>query len=92
MRKWTLGVVAVSLLIADAGLAADEPAPASQDKKICRTERSTGSLTRSRRICMTQAEWDALRRETKQDVDSMQRNGGAIPRSQGAAGATAGTG
>jgi hypothetical protein len=72
--------------------AADAAEAPTEEKKICRTERSTGSLTRSRRICMTQTEWDQLRRETKRDVDDMQRNGGAIPRVQGAAGATAGTG
>ena len=92
MSKWTLGAIAVLAVISAPGLAAGGQPEAEQEKKICKTERSTGSLTRSRRICMTQAEWDQLRRDTKRDLDDMQRNGGAIPRVQGGAGATAGTG
>ncbi len=34
--------------------AAEAPA---EEKKICRTQKATGSLTRRNRICMTQAQW-----------------------------------
>ena len=49
----------------------DEPADrgATQEKKICRTERMTGSLTRSRRICLTAQEWRDLHARTKRGLD-----------------------
>ncbi len=50
--------------------AAEAPAP---DKKICRTERMTGSLTRSTRTCMTQAQWDQLADETNKTVSDLSR-------------------
>ncbi len=38
-----------------------EPAPAPvKEKKICRVQETTGSRLSSRRICKTQAEWDAV--------------------------------
>ena len=79
MNKWTIGALAGFALLSTPALA-DEPAEAAPERKICKTERATGSLTRSRRICMTQAEWDQLRRDTQKDLADMQRNGGAIPR------------
>jgi hypothetical protein len=71
------------------GTTADQ---AKAEKKVCRSERVTGSLARVNKICMTQAEWDRLGRETKKDLDDIQRNAGAVPRSQAGTGATAGTG
>ncbi len=31
-----------------------------KEKKVCRSEKVTGSLTKVRRTCMTQAQWDKL--------------------------------
>ena len=42
-----------------------------KDKKICRTERATGSLTRRTRICMTDAQWRELNSRTRRGVDEM---------------------
>jgi predicted secreted protein len=61
-----------------------------KEKKICRTEKVTGSLVAKRRICMTKAEWDKLAMETKKDLEDIQRNGNAIPRTAGGNGSTAG--
>jgi hypothetical protein len=46
-----------------------------QEKKICRTSRMTGSLTRRTRICMTAAEWRALNDRTRRGLDEF--NNGA---------------
>ena len=79
MRNWLL-TVAAAITLSAPGLAADEQAQPDPQKKICKTERTTGSLTRSRRICMTRAEWDQLSRDTQKDLADIQRNAGAIPR------------
>jgi hypothetical protein len=42
-----------------------------KEKKICRTERATGSLTRRTRICMTEAQWRELNSRTRRGVDEM---------------------
>ena len=39
------------------------------EKKICRSEKMTGSLTRVRRICLTAKEWDDLRLRTKHSFE-----------------------
>jgi hypothetical protein len=57
-----LGIAAAAILLTTAsGGLAEEPAgeaAAKKEKKICKTEKMTGSLTRVRRICMTQSEWN----------------------------------
>lgn len=42
------------------------------DKKICRTERATGSLTRRTRVCMTAAQWREVNSKTYRGVTEMQ--------------------
>jgi hypothetical protein len=71
--------------------------PAKAEKKVCRSERVTGSLARVNKICMTKAEWDRLARETRKDLEDIQRNAGAVPRTinpeaSNMGGMTAGTG
>ena len=41
------------------------------EKKVCRTERATGSLTRRTRVCMTAAQWREVNDRTKKGVDEM---------------------
>lgn len=73
--------MSVPALAADTkDVAKDHSQDAPKEKKICRTERVTGSLVSQRRICMTTAEWDKLALETKKDLDDVQRNGNAVPR------------
>jgi predicted secreted protein len=85
-------ILAVSLaapaIAGDGEQAQNKDAP--KEKKICRTERVTGSLVSQRRICMTKSEWDKLAADTKRDVEDIQRNAGAIPRTAGGNGSTAG--
>ena len=52
------------------GQAIDAPKP---EKKICRTEAMTGSLTRKTRVCMTPAQWDKLSADTGKAVEDMNR-------------------
>jgi hypothetical protein len=72
-----------------AALVAAAPAQASdenveeksaKEKKICRTEKVTGSLARKRRTCMTQKEWDELAARTKQSLDEYTGNAGGAPK------------
>ncbi|MBO9519256.1 MAG: hypothetical protein J7493_14425 [Porphyrobacter sp.] len=75
MKASLFGGAAILLLTSSA--MAQEPQQqaasdaASQEKKICKTEKMTGSLTRSRRICLTRAEWQELQNRTKRGVDRM---------------------
>jgi hypothetical protein len=51
-------------------------AKAPEEKKICRSEKTTGSLTRVRRICLTEAEWKALHDQTREDISKFQARAG----------------
>lgn len=63
---------AVDTQSAQAGATDDD---AKNERKICRTERVTGSLTRRSRICLTQAQWREVHDRTRKGVDEM--NGSA---------------
>lgn len=49
-------------------------AAADPNQMICRTQRETGSMLGRTRVCKTRAEWDAQRREIRQNVDRAQTN------------------
>jgi len=53
---------------------ADAEAEPAEEKKICRTERMTGSRTRRTKICLTQAEWREVHDRTREDIGDMQRS------------------
>ena len=67
-------LMAAAITMAVAGVAAtaqeaqEEPPP---ERKICRSEKATGSLTRRTRICMTEAQWRELNSRTRRGVDEM---------------------
>jgi len=50
MKSSLAAVAALSLALGSAAVAQDAPPP--QEKKICHSEKMTGSLTRVRRICL----------------------------------------
>lgn len=54
--------------------AARAPADSAAEKKICRTEKATGSLTRRTRICMTAAQWREINDRTRRGVGEMQNS------------------
>ena len=56
-----------SAAVSDAGQAVPE-----EQRKICRTERATGSLTRRNRICLTAAQWREVQDRTRRGVGELQ--------------------
>ncbi len=59
------------------------------EKKICRTERATGSLTRRTRICLTAAQWREVNSRTYRGVTDLQGSasgGQAVANNAGAGG------
>ncbi|MFN3676623.1 MAG: hypothetical protein ACK4TC_11635 [Sphingomonas pseudosanguinis] len=58
------------LLLALTGQQA-EPAPTPvKEKKICRVQETTGSRLAAKRICKTQAEWDEIAANARNDVET----------------------
>ena len=53
-----------------AGQATQQAAQA--ERKICRTEKATGSLTRRTRICLTAAQWREVHDRTRRGVGDLQ--------------------
>ena len=61
-------------LLAAAGAQAAPPAqsdPPQEERKVCRTEKATGSLTRRTRICLTPTEWRELHDRTRRGLNEM---------------------
>ncbi len=70
-------ILAAAIALAASGAAAsaqDNDEAAQKEKTICKTQKVTGSRTQVRRVCMTQAQWDEQRRNTKRGLDDMTRN------------------
>ena len=63
-----LAASGVAATAQDSQEAQEEP---QREKKICRTSKATGSLTRRTRICMTEAQWRELNDRTRRGVDEM---------------------
>lgn len=67
--------LAMALVAAMSATAVTAAAPSTeqprQEKKICKTERVTGSRTRVQRICMTEEEWRLLAASTRKGMDEM---------------------
>ena len=68
-KSFLFAVMMLASTVGAAAAQADETskpqdAKPQEEKKICRTEKVTGSLTARKRICLTQAEWDQLAAET----------------------------
>lgn len=86
-------IVGAAILLAFTSVAASaqeaqEEQP-KQEKKICRTDRATGSLTRRTRICMTAEQWREYNARTYKGVSEMQGSaagGTAVQNNPGAGG------
>ena len=65
---------------------------AQPERKICRTEKATGSLTRRTRICLTEAQWREVHDRTKTGLNDFVRSasGGCRAPSNPAAGTMCG--
>ncbi|HEY6816481.1 MAG TPA: hypothetical protein VI168_13150 [Croceibacterium sp.] len=68
------GEQAVSDLAAVEQAAVDQQAAAEQERRICKTEKITGSRTRVRRTCMTQREWSRLAEGSNDLVEDLERD------------------
>ena len=84
--------VAAAMVMVVTGVAASaqeaQPEP-QEERKICRTTKMTGSLTRRTRICLTEAQWRELNARTQRGVSEMQgqaSGGQAVQNNQGAGG------
>ncbi len=71
-----MGGISLSGATAAAPAAEEDP---KKEKKICRTQKATGSLTRRTRICRTRAEWDALSARTRDGVQDLQNSASGSP-------------
>ena len=78
MKKTAILLVAALLASGTAATAAAPDTDGSQDaqkeKRICKSEKITGSLTRVRRTCYTQREWDRLAEIARRDQDLITRD------------------
>ncbi len=69
MGKILLAVLSTALIGTVAF--ATEPPKSRSDKIICRTEPANGSRLAKTRACHTAAEWAELRRQQKDNIDSI---------------------
>jgi len=77
MKITTILLAAALLTSGTAVFAAEdgtENPEAQQEKRICKNEKITGSLTRVRRVCLTQREWDRLAEGTRKNVNDLDRD------------------
>jgi hypothetical protein len=58
------------------GETGDTAAQPAKEKKVCRSYKVTGSLTRRTRICRTEAEWREVDAATYKGVSDMQGSAG----------------
>jgi hypothetical protein len=82
-------LMAATSVAASAQEAQDQQQAPQEEKKVCRTDRATGSLTRRTRICMTAAQWRELNSRTQKGVGEMQgvgSGGQTVQNNQGAPG------
>ena len=61
---------------AEPSAATEAEAEPQEEKKVCRTERATGSLTRRTRVCLTAAQWRQIHDRTRRGVGEMQGTAG----------------
>lgn len=72
--SFRVGFAALALIAVPMVLAAQEPAGASvkPDRRICRTSTELGSRLGRVRRCYTQAEYDAMSKDSREAVDRVQ--------------------
>jgi hypothetical protein len=87
--KGIFTAAAMAMAVTAGSASAQEAGEAPPEKKICRTERATGSLTRRTRICLTEAQWREVNSRTHKGVSEMQgqaSGGQAVANNPGAGG------
>jgi hypothetical protein len=91
--KHSIALTALAMAFMGTAASAQDAQPSQQqqpqqnEKKICRTDRMTGSLTRRTRICMTATQWRELSIRTNKGVGEMQGqgSGGQVVQNNGSA-------
>jgi hypothetical protein len=69
-------VAGIALASATVATAADEESEDPGAKVVCKTEKVTGSRTKTKRTCMTQKEWDELASQSRQGMDRINSQAG----------------
>jgi len=78
--KIILVVAAIALAATTVAASAQDPQPEPpSERKICRTAKMTGSLTRRTRICLTEGQWRELNDRTRRGVGDMQNSASGSP-------------
>lgn len=69
-----LYVAGAVLAFITAPASAQDNDTATTEKKVCKSEKITGSLTRVRRVCMSQREWDQLAEDRARSLNRLERS------------------
>jgi|EndMetStandDraft_4_1072995.scaffolds.fasta_scaffold1182347_2 hypothetical protein len=83
-NRFLVAMILAVATMAPAAHAKDKDAGGEPDpnKKICKNEKMTGSLTRVTRTCMTAAEWSKIAETTNKSIDDLNRNQGRAVQTQ----------
>ncbi len=76
MKTLAIAIAAIVIAATSAAAAepkADEAKQEQNEKKVCKSQKMTGSLTRVRRVCMTQREWDQVAESSQRGVNALDR-------------------
>ena len=57
---------------------AEEATDTSQNRMICKSQKSTGSRLRAEKVCMTAAQWAQLQRDQRMATERGQANRGTV--------------
>ena len=77
MKKTAILLAAALLMTGTAATAQSDSEgreDAQQEKRICKNQKITGSLTRVRRTCLTQREWDRMAEGTRRNIANLERD------------------
>ena len=72
-----LCIMASAMLMSATGALAQEAIPeqaAQQEKRICKTDKMTGSLTRRTRTCLTRSQWSRLSEGSQKNAEDIIRD------------------
>jgi predicted secreted protein len=74
MKTMTIAALALATAAPPAAAQSSAPDTSRNEKRVCHTEKVTGSLTRVRRVCLTQRQWDELKEGHTQARDRTERS------------------
>ena len=66
-----LAFVAAATVAGNPSSQAAAEKPAAEEKKICKRVEMTGTRVGGKRVCATQAQWDAMQREAQEAMQSV---------------------